>query len=259
MSLFDTHCHLQNPALLNDIDAVLSRAFAAGITRMLCCATSENDWQAVIDLAALHDCIVPALGIHPWYMNDRSPDWLDKLEVFAKSSRAAIGEIGIDHALEKRNDEEQHTVFAEQIKLANRLHKPVSVHCRKAWAALLEILTDIGGVKAGCVIHSYSGPADLVARLEKLGCSLSFSGSITRPNNRRAVAAVMVVSAGRLLVETDSPDIVPSGVASRVNEPANLARVVDAIGGMRGMSSREAAALTYRNATAIFGGPAPSA
>jgi TatD DNase family protein len=111
MSLFDTHCHLQNTALLNDIDGVLSRAAKAGVTRMLCCATCENDWQAVIDLAGSQGCIVPALGIHPWYMSGRSPDWLDKLEETAKKSGAAIGEIGIDHDRDQRNDEEQHAVF----------------------------------------------------------------------------------------------------------------------------------------------------
>jgi TatD DNase family protein len=269
MNLFDTHCHLQDPALMNDIDGVISRAQSVGVTHMLCCATSEKDWDSVLQISKAYSRvdpplseregigvstihIIPALGIHPWYLSDRSSDWLDKLEESIKASGACIGEIGIDHAVEHRNDEEQHQVFIDQLKLAKKYNRPASIHCRKAWASLMEILKDVGGSDAGWVIHSYSGPADLVAQLEQLGCYISFSGTITRTNNKRGHAALAAVSKNRLLIETDSPDLSPAGAASTVNEPANLSLIASSITQKLAIPYGEIAELTLQNSLHVF-------
>jgi TatD DNase family protein len=254
---------------MNDIDGVISRAQSVGVTHMLCCATSEKDWDSVLQISKAYSRvdpplseregigvstihIIPALGIHPWYLSDRSSDWLDKLEESIKASGACIGEIGIDHAVEHRNDEEQHQVFIDQLKLAKKYNCPVSIHCRKAWASLIEIMKDVGASDAGWVIHSYSGSADVVPQLEKLGCYISFSGTITRTNNKRGHAALSLVSRDRLLVETDSPDLPPIGAINTINEPGNLPLIVSSIAGKLGTDPSEIAEATYQNSRRIF-------
>jgi TatD DNase family protein len=250
--LFDTHCHLQDDRILPGIDGVLARAETAGVSRMLCCASAESDWGIVAALAKRHSSILPAFGIHPWYLNTLSPSWLDTLEsLLVKTPKATIGEIGLDHALDKRNDAEQERVFIAQLSLARLLRRPVSIHCRRAWSSLVRILRRYGEPD-GAVIHSYSGPPDLVLQLEQLGCSLSFSGSITYDSNKKVLASAALVSENRLLIETDSPDIPPCSIGKGKNEPANLSLIVDKLANLRGKSPQEIADITFRNAADLF-------
>jgi TatD DNase family protein len=219
---------------------------------MLCCGSSEQDWEAVKVLSSKCPEIIPAFGVHPWYIKARSNEWLKILETLLVGLPiAAVGEIGLDHALDDRNDEDQASVFIGQLKLAQKLGRPVSIHCRRAWADLATILKRYG-LPDGGVIHSYSGAPDLVPQFEKTGASISFSGSITYDRNKRGRGSAVVVSEDRLLIETDSPDIAPRGVAEGENEPANVVKVAETLAELRGKTIEEISELTYRNACGIF-------
>lgn len=248
MQLFDAHCHLQDECLAIRLPQVLEKARIAGVCRLLCCGIHEKDWEAVRLLAEHHPEIVPCFGVHPWYLGGQSAHWLESLEKFLLGTPSGVGEIGLDHALPERNDAEQEEVFLAQLRLARKLRRPVSIHCRRAWGRLLELLKVEGGLVAGGILHSYSGPPDLVGELESLGFYLSFSGVITRSGNRRGHRSVAVVSAERLLIETDSPDLVPVGMASDINEPENLVRVAEAVARLRCVSLEALAEQTYANA-----------
>lgn len=268
MRLFDAHCHLQDERLTGCLPAVLSRADKAGVKRMLCCGCHERNWDAVRGLASDHPEIVPSFGIHPWYLQGRTEGWpacnpvvadstagrLETLERFLVGQPSGVGEIGLDHATGDRSDEEQAEVFIAQLRLARRLRRPVSLHCRKAWGQLLEILSREGGVGWGGLIHSYSGSAELVGPLEEMGLYISFSGVITRSGNKRSRQALAAVSSERLLIETDSPDLSPINALSKVNEPANLALVAAAVADILGQSPERVAEQTFANASRLFGG-----
>ena len=252
MRLFDSHCHLQDDRIFAQADAIVARARNAGVRAMLCCGSSESDWEAVKVLSLKYPEIIPAFGIHPWYRQLRTGKWLDKLEeLLVEFPAAAVGEIGIDHARDGRNDEDQAAVFISQLKLAHKLNRPVSIHCRKAWADLASMLKQYG-LPNGGVIHSWSGAPDLVPLFEKAGASISFSGSITHDRNKRGRASAAVVSEERLLIETDSPDIPPRGGAEGENEPANLVKIAEKIAELRGKTVEEIGELTYVNACGIF-------
>ena len=266
MFLFDAHCHLQDERLAGRLAEVLSRAERSGVRRMLCCGCHERDWAAVLSLAQAHPEIVPSFGIHPWYVEGRTEDWLKTLERFLLIQPSSVGEIGLDHVVTPRADEEQESVFIAQLRLARRLKRPVSLHCRKAWERLLEILRAEGGVGWGGLIHSYSGSAELVKPLEAMGLYISFSGAITRPGNRRSHQALAAVSPERLLVETDSPDLLPAGIpavagtlavagaAGTVNEPANLTLVAAAVANILGRPLDWVAEQTFANASRLLAG-----
>jgi TatD DNase family protein len=255
MRLADAHCHLQDQRFAANREAVLRRATAAGVRLLVCCGSAESDWAGVADLSARPD-IVPAYGLHPWYVRERSPAWRETL--FAQlqfDPRAAVGEIGLDHAMRERDDADQATVFAEQLRMAEELHRPACIHCRKAWGALLPTLAKMP-LPSGFVIHSYSGPVELIRPLTELGAHFSFSGTVTWSRNRRAHEAAVAVPADRLLIETDSPDLPPSpedGAAPiALNEPANLPRVLRAVASLRGITAEELAAITWANTSRLF-------
>ena len=253
MLLFDSHCHLQDERISGDIDNIINRALRAGVHGILCCGSSEEDWEETLELTRKYDLLIPAFGIHPWYVGKRSVNWLSKLEkVLKENPQAAVGEIGLDHALEKRDDVDQAEVFREQIRLAVRLKRPVSIHCRRAWGDLLTILKGERGVPFGGAIHSWSGSPELVEQIQSLGLSISFSGSVTHERNHRAQNSVLRVAADRLLVETDSPDLAPVGVMGK-NEPCNIVSVVRKIASLRDVTPEELGEITFDNGIRLFG------
>lgn len=256
MQLFDAHCHLQDDKLAGDLAGVMARAAVAGLAGAMCCGSSESDWPATLAVAEKFPWVQSSLGLHPWYVRDRQPGWLERLRALLMASpRSGVGEIGLDHALEDADLADQEQVFVEQFALSVELRRPVSLHCRRAFGRLLELLPRLGEHPAGFLIHSFSGAAELVAPLTKLGAYFSFSGSITRSGNKRGHAALRAVPADRLLIETDAPDLMPviaGCVPEGANEPANLVHVLCAAAALRGVTEGELAALTRANAQRLL-------
>ena len=255
MRLFDAHCHLQDERLLPDIEAVLRRAREAGAAGFACCGSSEADWPRVDALAMKHAGVLPYFGLHPWYIRGRSADWIVALEAFLRSRPlAGVGEIGLDHALKEFDPSDQLDVFRTQLVLARETGRAASIHCRRAWGNLLDVLREVGAMSSGFVVHSYSGSRELIPELIRLGGSLSFSGSITYPSNRRGRESAATVPPDRLLIETDAPDIPPFGVdPETANEPMNLALVLRALAEIRQTSPEALAKHLWENSTRLFG------
>jgi TatD DNase family protein len=262
MRLFDAHCHLQDERLLPILEAVLERAGQAGVTNMMCCGSEEGDWPRVHELAQRFPQVQASFGLHPWYVGTRRLTWLDTLRRFLADSPAAVGEIGLDHAMDRALFETQETVLIAQLNLARELHRPVSLHCRQAWGRLLELLDRHGWPEYGLMFHSFSGSKELVPSLVKHGAFCSFSGSITHPKNVRGRKALAAVPLERLLIETDSPDILPAlppGMPAPVtasdrpvNEPANLPLVLKAAAEIRAISPTTLAEATRANALSLW-------
>jgi TatD DNase family protein len=162
MQLFDAHCHLQDEKLTGDLAAVMARAATTGVAGAMCCGSAESDWPATLAVAAQFPHVQISLGLHPWYVSGRQPGWLDRLRaLLAAQPRAGVGEIGLDHALENADLAAQEAAFLEQLALSIELRRPASLHCRRAFGRLLELLPRFGPHPAGFVIHSFSGAADL--------------------------------------------------------------------------------------------------
>jgi TatD DNase family protein len=252
-NLFDAHCHMQDERLGTMLPDVLARAAQQQVTAMMCCATQENDWEQVLALGCIHNELRVSLGVHPWYAATITDGWQSRLcaHLF-KNPCTAVGEIGLDFALDASSHEQQESIFIEQLKIAREYNRPVSLHCCRAFGRLAEILSREGGVIQGGMLHSYSGSADMVPVFEKLGLYISFSGSITYTEHKRTRAAAAVVSLHRLLIETDSPDICPAEVTGKYNEPANLIYIARALAEVRNCTISEIAAQTFANAQRLF-------
>ena len=258
MRFFDSHCHIQDEAFTNDLEGVIRRASDAGVERMLCCGTEESDWPRVLDLAGKYPVVKPAVGLHPICAARADSGWLERLRTNLRLVPAAVGEVGLDAAVEKPDMSEQEQMLRDQLAVAADMSRPVSLHCRRAWGRLVDLLKSIRLPERGVVIHSYSGSPDLVAELVRIGpVYFSFSGSITRPSNRRGRASLPCVPADRLLIETDAPDIPPilddGSESARPNEPSRLPIVAKAVATVLGENVEQIAAVTWRNACLVFG------
>lgn len=263
MQLFDAHCHLQDERLWPHIDSVMERANEAGVTGLMCCGSCEEDWTRLPDIARRFPKVRLSFGLHPWYIGGRTARWLDRLHEHLSTTPSAVGEIGLDHALDKETFADQESVFLAQLHLASELRLPVTLHCRRAWGRLMELLDNNGWPASGFVIHSYSGPKELVEPLVRRGAYLSFSGAITFEQNRKGREAVTAVPLDCLLIETDAPDLIPAlpakappmleGREKPTNEPAFLGRILAEAAKLRSISECVLADATRKNAARLWG------
>lgn len=262
--LIDAHNHLQEEVLVPYVDGVIERARQAGVGEMWCNGTAEDDWQAVLDLAKADSEVVPFFGLHPWFVKERSPDWLAELERFLDAGPSGVGEIGLDRLVKKADEAAQEEVFRAQLDLARRHDLPVTIHCLKAWGWMLEVLRDMAPSLPLMLIHAYGGAAELVQPLTDLGAWFSFAGSVLDERHMRARAALQAVPLDRLLIETDAPALIPpepyrpytlmTDDGHIYNEPANLPAIAEGIAELLGMPAQRLAELTADNAARFLAG-----
>ncbi|MFO7886403.1 MAG: TatD family hydrolase [Desulfobacteraceae bacterium] len=254
LELFDAHCHLQDKRISSDIDIIIKGWRRVGGTFLGCCATCENDWQAVAALSEQYPCILPSFGIHPWSAETAEDNWAANLESLLDSTLSGIGEIGLD-LIKKGDFDLQTTIFKTQISMAKEKKRPVSIHMRKAWDPFIHILKHIGPLPAGGLIHAYSGSADMIPLFEKFGFYISFSGLITNRNNKKIRNALQNTSLDRILIETDSPDMVfslPGTLDPKTNKPENLVYTAAAAAETLNLSLEKLARITVSNGKKLF-------
>ncbi len=257
--LFDTHAHLHFPEFVGDLPAVLQRARAAGVGRMLTIGTSVETSRAAVALAEQEADVYAAVGIHPHDASEADDAAFDELLKLAQSSArvVAIGETGLDFFRNLSPREVQTKVFRRQLDLARRVGKPVLIHCREAHPETLEILRveGVGGV--GGIMHCFSGDEAVARQCLDLGLLISLAGPITYPNARKLPAVVKMVPPDRLVVETDCPFLPPQPYRGKRNEPAYLPITAARVAELRGVPVEELGARMTANALALFGIPAP--
>jgi TatD DNase family protein len=252
--LFDAHAHLQDPRLIDQAAGLLRQAHEAGVVRIACSGTKEADWAHVLDLAKAHNAIVPSFGLHPWFIDERSEDWLNVLATYLLQTPSGIGEIGLDHALKEADLELQEAIFLAQLDLAAEMGRPVSIHCRGAWGRMQELLESADRLPERLLFHSYSGGTGPIEPLAARGAWFSYSGTITRSRNRKGHDALKATPPDRLLLETDAPDLGPviDGQPPTLNVPANLVYTLRAAAQLLNISEEELAERTRTNAVRFF-------
>ena len=263
MRLYDAHNHLQDKRLAPWLDEIVESIPRLAIERMVVNGTKESDWDDVASLARQHRWIQPSFGLHPWYVRQRSPTWLDTLRrLLSEFPSAAVGEIGLDRWIPDADLPAQEEVFGAQLELAATLHRPVSIHCLKAWGKLEVMLSSARMPLHGFLLHSYSGPAEMVPRFASLGAYFSFSPHFTHERKSRQAQVFASVPLDRLLAETDAPDMGPPDALNPrplrdlegkpLNHPANLELSYRALAAVRGLSPAEIALRFEENFLRLF-------
>lgn len=254
-AMIDTHCHLDFDRFDDDRDAVVARAAAAGVTRIIVPAVDRENCAPVVALAQQYDGVYAAVGIHPNSTAGFASGWLGMLRDLAQQPRVvAIGEIGLDYYWDRVPPQTQHRAFAAQLELAAELGLPVIVHNRDSSEDVIRLLrqSPLAGREGAGVLHSFSADWQTAVSALDLGFYLGFTGPVTykkADDLRRIVAQVPL---DRLLVETDAPFLTPHPHRGKRNEPAYTALVVERIAAIRGMETAVLAAQTTANAERLF-------
>lgn len=250
--LIDTHIHLDADAFDHDRDAVLAAARAAGVARFVVPGVDIASFARVAALAARHDDVRHAYGIHPLYVSAAGPDDLGILEDrLAAGDAIAVGEIGLDRFVAGFDPALQERYFVAQLKLARRFGLPVIVHVRRAVDAVLKQLRRIE--VPGGIAHAFNGSRQQADILISMGFRLGFGGSMSFEGSRRIRMLAATLPLAALVLETDAPDMAPAWGQGRRNEPAALARFADILAGLRGIDRTEVIAATGDNAREVFG------
>lgn len=254
ITLFDSHCHLDAEQFDADRDAVIRALPGFGIVACLTCGSDIATSKAAIALAEQYPFVYAAAGIHPHEVAKASFDELDEVEALLSHPKVvALGEIGLDHYYDFSPRGLQEEFLVLQLQIAKKHNKPVILHVREAHGAMIDLLTQHKDSLPKGVLHCYSGSAESVAVYEKLGFHISFAGSLTFKNTQKLRLAAEAVSSDRLLIETDSPYLAPVPHRGKRNHPGLVGEVCRLLADIRGMSAEDLAALTCRNACALFG------
>lgn len=246
--MFDTHCHLDVELFARDRDEVVARAIAAGVDAILVPAIRPTTWHALRALAAKHDVVHLAFGVHPQVVPLETSD--AAAIIAASDGAVAVGETGLDGPT--GHHDEQEALFRAHIRAARELELPLIVHVLRAHDIAPKILREERAHEVGGVMHSYSGGAGLVGIYRDLGMAFSFAGPVTYPNARKPVEAARVIPDELLLAETDSPDQAPASHRGERSEPAFVADVIAGLAAIRQTTPEVMARLTSENARRIF-------
>jgi TatD DNase family protein len=256
--LIDTHTHIAGQEFDEDREAVIARALAAGVDRMILVGVDLPSSERGVALAEKHPYLWATVGLHPHEAGQLDDTMLAALDRLAGHPKVvAIGETGLDYYYNHSSKADQHRAFAAQIGLAKRRRLPLVIHSREAWKELFEMvhLENLAEhiQTVGAVLHCFTGNRMVAEQAIGLGFFISFSGIVTFPKSKDLQEAARSVDLSRTLIETDAPYLAPQGVRGQRNEPAHVRKVAEYLAQLHGSSLADLAQITSKNAERLFG------
>ena len=257
MNLFDTHAHYNDEKFDEDREEIIRNTFISGISEFVVAGYSIDSSKKALEIVEKHDNCYAIVGISPNNLEDIKSENdiklnIKEVEKIASNGRVVgIGEIGLDYYWNKEKKELQQKVFIEQIKLANKLDKPIIIHTREAIYDTLEIIKNNEVTKRG-IFHCCPLNRELVKEAIKLGYYISLSGIITFKNAKNADEIIKLIPEDKLLIETDSPYLSPEPLRGSRNTCINVKYVANKIAITKNRTLEEIAEITNKNAKRIF-------
>ncbi|GAB4300383.1 MAG: TatD family hydrolase [Thiohalomonadaceae bacterium] len=252
MELIDTHCHIDVEEFAADRAQVLARARAAGVVRQVVPAIHQPGWAFLRALCRREADLLPALGMHPIYLDVHRPEHLMELRGLLASERpVAVGEIGLDYFVTGLDRAVQQELFEAQLRLAAEFALPVLLHVRKAHDQVLATLRRMK-FRHGGIAHAFSGSAQQAEQYLDLGFKLGFGGTLTYARSSRIRALARELPLAAIVLETDAPDIVTVAHRGERNSPEYLPEVLAALAEVRGADPAVLASATTANARAVL-------
>ena len=236
--LIDSHCHLNYKGLVEDQQAVLERARAAGVTGFLNISTRQSEWDAIVATAVREPDVWASVGIHP-HEADAHPDLGAQALIDAANHPkvVGIGETGLDYYYDHSDRAAQRALFRVHIAVARETGLPLIVHTRDAeddTAAILAEEMEQGAFPA--LIHCFTASRGFAQTVLELGLSISISGIVTFKNARELQEIAVEIPMDRLLVETDAPFLAPVPHRGKICEPAFVADTARFVAALRGVT-----------------------
>jgi TatD DNase family protein len=252
--LIDTHCHLDFSDLIAEVDQVIARAKAAGVTRMITISTHVARVASYRALAEAHDNVFFSVGTHPHYADQELDVTVDQLVKLSEHPKCvAIGEAGLDYHYDRAPREAQQQGLHRHIAAARMTQLPLVIHARSADEDMIRILEDETGKGAfPAVLHCFSSGPELAKRALALGHYLSMSGILTFKASEELRVIAANTPLDRLLVETDAPYLAPLPHRGKRNEPAYCRYTAEMLAQVKGIAFEELASATSANAERLF-------
>lgn len=254
MKLIDTHCHLNDEALYQNLDEVISHALQVGVEKMVVIGWDKDSSKTAIKIAEQYPFIYACVGYHPENLEGVTEEDLNEvLNLSSHPKVVGIGEIGLDYHWEKdpQKREIQKEFFIKQIEYANKVGLPISIHSREAFQDTIEILKEHKPQHSG-VLHCYSGSVEGLQDVFNLNLYIGLDGPVTFRNSKTPKEVAVEVPLEKLVLETDSPYLSPHPLRGTVNEPANIILVADEIARLRDMSKKHLLEVVYDNSCKLF-------
>jgi TatD DNase family protein len=254
MQLFDTHAHI---GLINEDPIeqliIVQEAKQAGVKQLVSICNNLYDFfQVYENLSSAHH-VYHSIGVSPSEVQNPGKDWEMKIEEGSKKERVvAIGEIGLDYYRKFGNKDSQIELFIRQLELANHLDFPVIIHNREAGADVYDILSDKLPPKGG-ILHCYSEDWEYAKKALDLNLYISFAGNVTYRNARNLQETAKQVPLDRMLIESESPFMIPALYRGKRNKPSYLHATAEYLAEMRGVSTEELTEQLYQNSLKVFG------
>jgi len=254
LDLVDSHCHLDFPDLIQETDAIIARARAAGVNRMVTICTRLRNEPTVRALAEAHPEVFYAAGIHPMSAHEEPAVTVDQLIDLARHPRfVGLGETGLDYHYTAETKAIQQTSLRIHIEAAQETGLPLIIHSRDADADMEAILAE-GMIRKpySCVMHCFSSGPRLAEAALEMGFTLSISGIAAFPKSQDLRDIFAKTPLDRLILETDSPYLAPPPYRGKRNEPAYVAHTARALAPTFGLGLEAFAAQTTANFDRLF-------
>lgn len=250
-TIIDSHCHFDSDAFDLDRDAVLHRAHAAGIRRIISPAVTAKSWPQLRKISSQYPGISPCYGLHPMFLDEHSDTDIDHLNQWVEQEKPiAIGEIGLDFYLKDLDREKQAWFFEQQLKIAGKFHLPVIIHARKSTEHVVQTLRQHPKLKG--IVHSYSGSLDQAKLLAKQGFMLGFGGPVTWEGSRKLHRLIEALPLESMVLETDAPDQTGQAHRGQRNEPSFIVEVAEQIARLKKTSVDEVIRQTRLNTEKVL-------
>ena len=249
--MIDTHTHINCIEELS-IDQIIQNAKDNGVEKLIVPAAYPLDIDIVAELVEKYENVYGLLGVHPSEVKDWDDSLIDKIKEYSISSKiVGIGEIGLDYYWDKSFNDLQKEVFIKQVKLANELDLPISIHDREAHKDTFDILTEYNK-NSKVVMHCFSGSVEFMRECVKKDWYIAIGGVVTFKKAIKLKEVAKEVPLKKILLETDAPYLTPVPYRGKTNQPAYVKYVAEEIAKLRGMSFDEINEITTENAKDVF-------
>ena len=250
--IFDSHAHYDAEQFDVDRDVVLTALPEQGVCAVVQCATDPESIKKSLQMAEAYPYIRVAVGIHPEFVAQAAPAWLDAVRhAAAHPAVCAIGEIGLDYYWEENAPREVQIEWCRrQIELAMELDLPVIFHDREAHEDTLNLMREY---RPRGVVHCFSGSAEMARQLTDLGLYIGLGGAATFKNARKPIEVAQSLPLDRLLLETDAPYMAPVPLRGKRCDSSMIAHTAARIAEVRGMEVDALLDATRENANRLFG------
>ena len=249
----DTHTHITDEAFRGEEEAVVERAVAAGVGKMLLADVGSEERAPMFAACERHPGVLyPMLGLHPENIKENWQDELSELENWLPKHPVAIGEIGLDYHWDITFKEQQKEALHAQFELAARLNLPVNIHLRDATEDFLAVVKDCAHLHLRGNMHAFSGSYETWKELCRWGDWSVGIGGVLTFKNAHLPEVVAAIPIEKILLETDAPYMAPVPLRGSRNEPANIPIIAAKVAEIKNIPIEEVERITTANAIELF-------